>query len=264
MQTFHSGDSQVPLDLNKDGLYAVMKRAAKNSFPHESCGLIVRQGSKQRFVEVPNYSANPANQFLMRSEDVKRIANDGEILGVWHTHVNQSPKPSMSDISSCEATCVPWFIISAYGKDPESLSYSDIETLTPSGVEIEYVGRPYVFGSMDCWTLVRDYYRREFGVVIGDYPRIHDFWKSGFDFFGDKENWEKEGLYRIENASQMKNGDLIFFSTDGSGKPNHAAIYVGDDQILHHVTGRLSRREVFYGYWEKCATVILRCKHVSR
>jgi cell wall-associated NlpC family hydrolase len=47
-----------------------------------------------------------------------------------------------------------------------------------------------------------------------------------------------------------------------SNLPNHAAIYIGDQQILHHVQGRLSSRDVLGGYYIKSTAMVLR--HESR
>jgi hypothetical protein len=40
--------------------------------------------------------------------------------------------------------------------------------------------------------------------------------------------------------------------------PNHAAIYLDDGPILHHLQGRLSSRDVYGGYWQKITTHTLR------
>ena len=44
--------------------------------------------------------------------------------------------------------------------------------------------------------------------------------------------------------------------------PNHAAIYLDDMIILHHVQGRLSSRDVYGGYYQKVTELCLR--HESR
>jgi cell wall-associated NlpC family hydrolase len=40
--------------------------------------------------------------------------------------------------------------------------------------------------------------------------------------------------------------------------PNHVAIYIGDNKILHHVQGRLSSRDVYGSYYQKVTAKILR------
>jgi cell wall-associated NlpC family hydrolase len=48
--------------------------------------------------------------------------------------------------------------------------------------------------------------------------------------------------------------------TDGSGNPNHIAVYIGNEMILHHGHGRLSRRDIYGGFWQKHTTHHLRHK----
>lgn len=253
----------MPSTSPDDKLFAFICEEAEKNYPNESCGLILKKGKKQRFVSVPNTSTNPGSEFLMNKVDVEAAAEGDEIIAIWHTHCDESSKASQADIWCCEAMALPWVIVAIYKKEDGTFRFSEMNLVEPNGQIVEYVGRPYVFGALDCWTLIRDYYKREFDVVLGEYPRVPEFWRDpATDFFGNKDNWEAEGLYRIQE-SEMKKGDIIFFATDGSGKPNHAAVFVGNDLILHHATNRLSKHDVYYGYWEKNAVAFLRCKNVS-
>ena len=56
---------------------------------------------------------------------------------------------------------------------------------------------------------------------------------------------------------EVQPGDLILMNLV-SPVPNHAAIYLGDQQILHHVQGRLSSRDLLGGYYLKCADRAIR------
>ena len=57
--------------------------------------------------------------------------------------------------------------------------------------------------------------------------------------------------------------DIILMNIE-SPVPNHAAIYLGENVILHHVTNRLSSRDVYKwgGYYHKMTAKVLR--HESR
>ncbi|MDW0377373.1 C40 family peptidase [Mannheimia haemolytica] len=35
----------------------------------------------------------------------------------------------------------------------------------------------------------------------------------------------------------------------GADVPNHAAIYIGDQMVVHHSPNRLSKRDLYDGYW---------------
>lgn len=228
-------------------LVAFVRKEAADKYPNEACGLVVRVGKKSIPVSCKNVAANPATHFVMDVVDYAKAAAMGEVIGVWHTHVDIPPRPSDADKVGCENSEMPWYITSVYRVNGE-FQFSEMTVIEPSGFEMDYVGRPYAFGCMDCWSLVRDYYRREFGIRLGDYQRIERFWANGHDFFGD--NWKREGFKRLINGEEPQTGDLFVIQTDGA-IPNHIAIYLGNEMILHHCHGRLSRRDIYGGYWQK-------------
>ena len=120
------------------------------------------------------------------------------------------------------------------------------------------MGREFVFGVVDCYTLVRDWYAREYGIQLRDYDRRDKFWDRGENLYMD--NFAAEGFSKIP-LEEVQRGDLILMNLV-SPLPNHAAIYLGDQQVLHHVQGRLSSRDVYGGYYGKSTACALR--HESR
>ena len=84
------------------------------------------------------------------------------------------------------------------------------------------------------------------------------WWEHGYNLYLD--NFAKEGFSEIPVAD-VQPGDLILMNL-GSKVPNHAAIYLGDQLVLHHVQQRLSSRDVYGGYYGKSTATALR--HESR
>lgn len=238
------------LQLVKDGdLTAAIQAAALARWPNEACGFVLRIGKKSVAVEVENRSAEPTHTFLISAEDYAAAADQGEVIGIWHTHAEAAAVPSMADLAGCEATDLPWFLMSC-NKSDDGFVLSELVRFDPDGFEAPYEGRPYAFGALDCWTLAQDYYRREFGIQLCGFPRIEEFWKKdGSNFMGDE--WEKPGFVNCPRGTPAEIGDLFLFQTDGSGNPNHVGIYVGDNRILHHSRGRLSSSDPYVGYWQK-------------
>lgn len=232
-----------------------MREEGAKAYPNEACGYVVRKGRKSIAVACVNSSETPSSHFLISMQERLRVEQIGEIVGVWHTHVDESPAPSEADKVGCETSDLPWFILSVFGG--EEMGFSELVTVEPCGFELPYLERPYAFGVLDCWSLVRDYYKREFGIALGDYPRIERFWAKGHDLFG--LNWKQEGLVQLIDQ-EPQHGDLFFIQTDAGGVINHVAIYLGDDMILHHCHGRLSRRDIYGGYWQKHTVLHLRHK----
>ncbi len=67
---------------------------------------------------------------------------------------------------------------------------------------------------------------------------------------------EATGLYQVP-LSAAQPGDVLLCCF-GSSVPNHAAIYCGDGELLHHIPEQLSKREV---YRQMAATHTLLWRH---
>lgn len=238
-----------------NALIESMNAEALRCYPNEACGLVIAKGKKPVLVPCENTASDKRNRFTIAPQDYADAAQQGEVVAIWHSHVDEPATPSEADKAGCEASELPWFI-TGIRKREEGFVYEGPVLHEPCGYESPYLERPYVFGVHDCWSLVRDFYKREFGIVLGDYQRVDQFWAKGLNFFVD--NYENEGMVRVD-GKQPERGDLFIIQT-GSALPNHIAVYIGDDQILHHCHGRLSARAIYGGYWQKHTVIHLRHK----
>jgi len=231
---------------------------AKRRYPQEACGLIVGAHKRARFIPCENIHERPRDFFSIGRGEYEAAKLDGPILAVWHSHTECAARPSPEDRAACNAGSVPWYIVSVYRQEDGSLNVVLPPTIVqPRDEEQPYVGRPYVWGMLDCYALICDYYRREYAIELlthGDL-RIPEFWEKGHNFFVD--NFSETGFEQLINV-EPKPGDIFLIQTYGS-IPNHIGVYVGNDRFLHHPHGRLSRFDVYGGsYWLKHTTHHLR------
>jgi len=140
------------------------------------------------------------------------------------------------------------------GGPPQAGELSCIE---PSGYEAPLVGRPFHHGVLDCWTLCRDWYAREWGLALPDPVRHDNWWDDGCsDLY--TENLAAAGFVPIA-VGDIQRGDLILMQIRSRNLvPNHAGIYLGDGLMLHHMYGRLSSRDVYGGYWLENTRLVAR------
>lgn len=222
--------------------------AALGEPPKERCGVIVKDGDGQRVIECKNVASNPHEFFKISPEEWAYLSVDYEILSVWHTHPNASAAPSAADLKMIEATQLPWHVVSW----PEGgHSYTE-----PSGYEAPYEGRPFVHGVLDCYALCRDWYKRELNIDLPDDPREDNWWEKGGNLYVD--GFEKNGFVSIgHDERDLKRGDGILMQIRSS-VPNHAAVYLGEGLILHHLHSRLSGIYPYGGQWLKNSTHFLR------
>ena len=224
---------------------------AKEVFPKEAVGLLHVVKGKNRYFKCENIAATPDEHFILDPKDYLKAESKGSITAVIHSHPKTNPLPSQADKVACEKSGLPWFIV-----NPTTEQWASYQ---PNGWELPYVGREFSHGVIDCYSLVRDFYKREFGLALNDYARRDQWWYNGENMYLD--NFTKEGFKAID-IKEIGYGDLFLMNLE-SPVPNHAAIYLGEDnKILHHVQGRLSSRDVYGGYYQKMTAKVL--KHESR
>ncbi len=229
----------------KDEIIEAIDRHAEREFPNECCGLVIQAGSSLSYVECVNTSHDPSNSFLI---DPVVYARFGEkIKYIVHSHPNRSPDPSDADKASCERCNVPFLIYSYPSRE--------IGSYHPSGYKVPLEGRKFVYSIMDCFSMVRDFYRDELGIDIKDRVRRPFGWwneanASGY-LIGDCSKW---GFHKVGSP---KHGDVIVMQLQGNA-PNHFAIYLEGGLILHHTMNNVSKREIYGSYWRKNTICVLR------
>lgn len=156
--------------------------------------------------------------------------------------------PSEADKVACEASGLTWAIVSVI----DGVA-GEINVFEPSGYEAPLVGREFHHGVTDCVQLVNDYYLRELGIKLKDWPRTDGWWNKGQNLYLD--HYAETGFVAVEGDPQKH--DVLLMQIR-SPVPNHAAIYIGEGQILQHLYGRLSSRDTFGGQWRECTVLTLR------
>lgn len=233
-----------------DGIKQQILQQAQAEFPQEMCGLIAVVKGRRRYFPCKNLAETPHEHFVLNPLDYAATEDKGEIVAVVHSHPTTNPTPSAADRVACEKSGLPWYVI-----NPQTEGWGYCE---PEGFELPYVGREFVFGLVDCYSLCRDWYGREFGLSLRDYDRRDQFWKRGENLYLD--NFANEGFREVPVA-ELQRGDAILMQIE-SPLPNHAAIYLGDQMILHHAQGRLSSRDLYGSYYVRSTAKALR--HESR
>ena len=215
---------------------------AIRSYPRECCGVVAIVEGQERYFPCRNM-AKGTEHFVMHPEDLADAEDAGELVMIVHSHPNATAQPSQGDRVSCELTQLPWMIVAVWKEpgDPAPRIAGDC-IFEPCGYEAPLVGREFFFGVLDCYTLVRDWYKRERGIVLPDFERRDNFWKEGIDLYAQ---YEKAGFVDV-TGQPLQVGDGILMQIRCKDFANHAGVYVGDGMILHHLMGRLSSRDPYY------------------
>lgn len=216
---------------------------AMQEMPREACGLVIVRKGREVYRPCTNTAVGD-DQFVINADDYEAAEAEGEVIAVVHSHPFVSPEPSQADLVSCEASGLVWHIV--------NVPTGTWHTFQPSGYIAPLVGRVFSHGVLDCYAIIRDWYAQERGITLPNYERHDQWWKRGENLYLD--NFKEAGF---ERCDELHEGAVLLMNI-GSKVPNHAAIYLGDDMILHHVQQRLSSRDIYGGYWAKNTFGILK------
>lgn len=211
-------------------------------YPEEASGVIING----EYVPVKNSSPTPLTDFSISARSQINVEKRGRIEAIIHSHpydVNTKIKfdprwASHSDMVSFINGNVPWGIVATDGEGVSEMTWLDDAEIAP------YEGRWWANGSADCFTLLRDYYAKEYQINLKNYPRQLDWYLTGQNYV--QELYEDAGFVEI-GAHQVKPGDLIIMKW-GSRVDNHLAIYLDHSTILHHCYGRYSGKDKLQDY----------------
>jgi proteasome lid subunit RPN8/RPN11 len=207
------------------------------TYPNEGCGLI----ANGQFVPCENVAADKAKQFAIAPEIV---ATYPVIDAVVHSHPDGVAVPSEADMQSqIEMDCI-------YGVTPTfEGGCGDFAWWGDFTLELPLIGREFVHGITDCYSLARAYLFQVQGIKLADMPRDDEWWNKDKNLY--VENYVANG-FRVIPREEVVAGDF-FIGHVRSKVPNHGGVILERGLGLHHLTGSLSRREPILR-WEKFIT----------
>jgi cell wall-associated NlpC family hydrolase len=108
-----------------------------------------------------------------------------------------------------------------------------------------YLNRLYLYGIFDCYTIVHDYYSREWNLWLpNNMSRPYGWWDKAKNlYFENKPDW-------VQESSSIQRYDTIIFNINDESLPNHAAVYLGNGKMLHHLETRFSCIEELTTNWK--------------
>jgi proteasome lid subunit RPN8/RPN11 len=217
------------------------QRHAMAVFPMEACGIVTRS---RGYIPQENCAADPLNFFEMNPG--VWIEYRGDILGVIHSHTNGNYAPGEMDMRSQISCGVAFGLLVATSDSASGILWWGADTPIPP-----LIGRQFLHGIQDCYSLIRDWYQLERGIVLREYPRDNEWWVKGENLY--ELFFRDAGFHVIPNdPNSIQSGD-VFLSKVRSPVENHGGLYVGGGKVIHHVGGHISQ-EVGASPWIKLVT----------
>jgi hypothetical protein len=232
----------------------------------EVCGLIVDYNGSKKFLKCENKSKDPRNSFTIHPLEYIKAKAYGNILACFHSHIKGSSF-SAQDIFNSFKHNLSYYL---YSIKKDKFYFFD-----PKQKENyrKYINRPYELGIKDCGTLIVDFYRNELNLDIDingprriglSYNDLKNTKEHVWSLEKYKDEYNRVGLqiFTLKDIKDFKNYDIIIFSLE-KGVPTHAALFIGDDLILHQRYESISSIEsIRKGHLKQISYILRHKKYV--
>lgn len=129
------------------------------------------------------------------------------------------------------------------------------------------LGLEFEQGRNDCYEIVRRLFKDNLNIELTPYARPTDWWIYGLDLYMD--NFMREGFSVVDiPLHELRPYDSFLVSIPDTrckvNVINHAAVYVGEGKILHHLVNRRSEVCLYGGIVKRYTSCIVRHKDVPQ
>lgn len=125
-------------------------------------------------------------------------------------------------------------------------------------VEFQHLsGLAYAPGERDCYEICVDFFRDNFGIELPAFARPHDWDADKDNLIGNLHEIAGFDMITDWKAQDLRPADVLALAI-GTSNPNHLAIYVGDNTLVHHLYGRFSTDEPYRDFFRNSTCFLLR------
>ena len=213
-----------------------IKAHAEENQKEESCGLILSDS----IVRCANASENPASHFTISPFDYLKASRKEKIKAVYHTHVSENNYFSEEDKKMSRGHNLPFVL---YHLGTRSFLCFD-----PKKERVVDIDKKFELGKRDCYTLVKDYYKK-LGIKVGGNNDLGKNWlNENPNLIQDLFKLNQTSLDVIEmgwsGIEMLKKHDVIVFEMIKGDGPCHVGVYLGDGIMYHHPRNRFPTTEM--------------------
>lgn len=217
---------------------------------NEVCGLIIEKDGEYIPIRCKNVSYNPSEHFIVDPFDYLMAAQQGTIVAVYHSHNDNKLNFNFLSMFDIDQSKFNQLIYILY-----YIPKGTFNIIDPKEASCKYLGRKFVLGKMDCWTLAQDFYRDEFQIILGDYERSSGWKKQNPNIM--ENSFLAEGFVEVKD---LKFGDLLLFSRSISKPAEHIGIYIGSNLFLHQSDKEDSNISLYNHFYQSTTKYKLRHK----
>lgn len=221
------------------------KAHAVREYPNECVGFVV----DGHYVPQINKADDTTNDFAVDNAVFRALKPEAII----HSHIYPHMKlvPTKSDMRGQMDTGIPWGITLASHEGATPILWWGDHLLSSS-----LIGRQFVSGVFDCFSLARAYFKQRLDVYVRDFPRDED-WDRTEDRVLIEDNFARLGFVPVDRATARPH-DVLLIGIPMKGPANHIAVLDEEGLMVHHLRDQLSRREPWTNEWRHVTKQVIR------
>lgn len=207
-----------------------IKNHALRDTTKECCGFLIDNSQDVDVFECSNTSEHPQGHFSISPKDYLKASKKGSIKAVYHSHNSNNDNFSPHDILHSRAHKIP-FVLYCSPKN-------SFRSFDPKKNKTFLYDKIFKIGESDCYTLVKDHYS-SLGIKLHGYNSLGDDWHKKNpnliqDLFELNKNDPSLPIFELPPETELKKHDVLVFEFIKGTGANHVAVYLGEDEIIHH------------------------------
>jgi len=241
------------MEFNSQIKNAIKSLANKRGF-EEVCGLIFFNEKDYKFDVFPckNYANDRKNNFSISPQDYIKCSTLGKVTACYHSHINDSLEFSEIDKNNSNMYNIYYILY--------NVKLDKFNFYAPREQNNKYIGKPFILGISDCFTLMKEYAWNEEKISI-EFPRDIIYPRNLTDIKDLYENnFKEQGFLKLDKNVKMQKSDgiMMLFPSVSEKYPTHAAVYIGDNLILHQPFNSFSCVNIYDNFYRKHTSYVLR------
>jgi len=235
------------MKLNDSIKHKIREHALRES-PKECCGLLVEEGSELELYRCPNHSEKPTSHFYISAPHYLRASRRGNISAVYHSHTSANENFSDNDKKNSSAHQTSFIL---YNTIKNSFFCYD-----PTKNKTLQINKNFEIGKADCYTLVKDYYKK-LGINLEGTNSFGDDWHLKkpeliHELFNLNKTNPSLPIEELHRNTHLKKHDVLVFELRKGSGPSHVGVYLGEGILYHHPRNRYPTTEILQNqYFEK-------------
>lgn len=219
-----------------------IKNHALENLSEEICGFVVEDKNEIICIKCANAAENKSIDFQISLEDYLNAKSLYNILYIYHSHVDDSDDFSEKDKLYSNEICINYILY--------HLKSDTFKVYESKDLGRKYIGRFYKHKKYDCFTLIKDYCKQELNIDLKYDTDFFDNASTDVNVLEEVEKYYSGNNFTKILDQNLKKNDILLLN--GVNKtPNHFAVYLDDNKILHQPINSFSRIDNYCNFYKR-------------